>query len=520
MTHEPRPTDEFSPAGRRTRRRPVPPAAFLLLALALLAPGRAEAGRLRAGAAKVDVTNAGAGPVSDPLYVKALVLADDQATAVIVTVDAVAIAEIGTIRNSYLATVRARLKDELSIDPRRVVVNASHCHGVVCDDIEERTVAAVKEAHRRLAPIRVGAGRGREDRISENRRLTLADGREVDVRHAYSLPPDEAVVKVGPIDPEIGVLKLEREDGKTLAAVYNFACHPIMGVPGKGNTADLSGFASRAIEDNLGEGAIALFLQGCGGDINPVLYKDVANPRDAEALGDRLGLSTLKALSGVRCRDVDGFTILDETIALPRSDLSRRIAAMEAEQRKLIESLQGTSLDLKTFLPLVVKYGLSPDHPSGPSHRYLLEKQLGRDDLLKLDAENRANMERYVANIRTMEELTRNQTNLALLRKHHERNQAADMKPIDAEVVGLRIGDFVLVTFPGELTVRIGLGLKEKSPHDLTFVAGYTNGYLYYAPTEAQARNLGAAQEDSDCLLAPEWGAIFDDAAMRLLDRL
>ena len=100
-----------------------------------------------------------------------------------------------------------------------------------------------------------------------------------------------------------------------------------------------------------------------------------------------------------------------------------------------------------------------------------------------------------------MEQLSRNQTNLALLRKHKEQNLAAEKRTIDVELVALRIGDFVLVTFPGELTVRIGLGIKERSPHENTFVAGYTNGYIYYAPTAEQLVNVGGAQEDSDCVL-------------------
>ena len=75
------------------------------------------------------------------------------------------------------------------------------------------------------------------------------------------------------MDPEIGLLRLDRLDGSTLAVIFNFACHPIQGVPGGRNTADLSGIAGTIIEENLGPDAIALFVQGCGGDINPVNYK-------------------------------------------------------------------------------------------------------------------------------------------------------------------------------------------------------------------------------------------------------
>ena len=485
-----------------------------------LLPGDALAGRLRAGVAKAEITNVEAGPVNDPLFVKALVIKDDAETLAIVTVDAVAIGEIGHIRDDYLSKVRSRLEKELGIKPERVLVNASHCHGVVCADVDERTIQAVKRAASDLVPVKVGAGVGREDRIMENRRLRLKNGREADVRHAYALPPDEEVVGTGPVDPEIGVLRLDREDGRTLAVVYNFACHPIMGVPSGGNTVDLTGFASTVIEENLGDGAIALFLQGCGGDVNPALYKDVDNPRNAETLGNMLGLSTLRALRTIRGKEDDRLKVVHETVALPRSDNARRIVEMEAQQQRLLGALQGMSLDLKTFLPLAVKYGVSGEFPSYSSHRYMSEKAAGRDDLARLDAENRANMKQYVANIHIMEELTRTQTNLALLRKHQADNQAAGSKTIDVEVLGVRIGDFVLVTFPGELTVQTGLDVKQASPHDLTFVAGYTNGYIYYAPTAEQLKNVGGAQEDSDCILAPEWQKIYEDKVAALLKKL
>lgn len=487
--------------------------------------GAAHAAGLRAGVAKVDITDREAGPVNDPLYVKALVLKTDATTAAIVTVDAVAIGEIGRIGNDYLPTVRGRLEKELGISPANVIVNASHCHGIVCADVDERTVQAVKAAAKNLVPVKVGVGAGHEDRIMENRRLKLKSGKEADVRHAYALPPDEEVAEVGPVDPQIGILRLDRldggaEGGRTLAVVYNFACHPIQGVPSGANTADIIGFASKVIEENLGDGALALFLQGCGGDINPVLYKDVENPRSAEPLGNLLGLSTLRALRKIPCYEDGRLTIVNETIELPRGDRTERIFAMEAEQQRLLGSLQGTTLNLKTFIPLLVKYQVSGEFPSYYSHRYLRDEALGHDDLAKLDADNRRNMRQYIDNILVMEELTRVQTNLALLRKHQASLVASGKRTISAELLAIRIGDLVLTTFPGELTVRIGLGIKQRSPHEHTLLAGYTNGYLYYAPTAEQLRNVGGAQEDSDCLLAPEWQEVYETKVAELLKKL
>src|SRR5207237_138624 len=113
------------------------------------------------------------------------------------------------------------------------------------------------EAWKGMVPVKVGAGTAQEARISENRRLKMKDGSEVDMRRAYSLPRDEEVAGVGPIDPQIGLLRLDREDGQPLAVLYQFACHPIMNPPSKGNSADYPGFASKAIEESLGGGVIA-----------------------------------------------------------------------------------------------------------------------------------------------------------------------------------------------------------------------------------------------------------------------
>ncbi len=518
---EPSARSRSLPLRRERNRRGIRTA--LPVAIVLLAglfPIAVDAAQLRAGVAKVDVTNTEAGPVNDPLYVKALVLKDDATTAAIITVDAVAIGEIGPIPNDYLPKVRSQLEEQLNIPATNVLIGASHCHGAVCGDVADRTVQAVKQAWQNMVPVSVGAGVGHEDRIMENRRLKLKNGREADVRHAYSLPPDELVAAVGPVDPEIGILRLDRQNEETLAVVYNFACHPIQGVPSGGTTADIAGFASTVIEDSVSNGAVALFLQGCGGDINPVLYKDVTNPRDAEPLGNMLGLSTVRVLKEIECSDDGELRVVHEIIELPRADLAGRISSLQAEQTRLLHSLKPTSLNLKTFLPLAVKYSLSSEFPSYYSHRYLHEEMLGRDDLKRLDAENRRNMERYVRNIYVMEELTRLQVNLDLLKKHQARNQAAEKRKIDVELLGMRIGDFVLVSFPGELTVQIGLNIKAASPHDLTFVAGCSNGYIYYAPTAEQLKNVGGAQEDSDCLLAPEWQKTYEARVAEMLKKL
>jgi hypothetical protein len=495
---------------------------ILFLSIGQLPAGAAPVPVLRAGVAKVNISNVESGsPINDSLYVKALVLSGNK-TAVIISVDAIAIGEIGSIDADYLSKVRRQIQEELNIRASNILISTTHVHGagyLVCEDVEKRTVQAVKEAWKNRVPVNIGVGTGYEDRIMENRRLKLKNGKEWTIRHANPLPPEEEVVGIGPVDPEIGILRLDRQDGKPLAVVFNFACHPYQGIPDKTLTADFPGFASKVIEENLGNGATAIFLQGFSGDISTVLYKDVNHPRDAEMLGMMLGISTLKALNKIPAVDGGDLNVITETIKLPRrTDLPERIDSLKAEEARLLQSLQGTSLNLKTFIPLYIKYNLSPEYPSYYSHRYFHDEMMGRNDLENLDAENRRNIEKYLRNIYAMERLARIQENMFFLKKFNEINMSAGEETIDVEIQAMRIGNFVLVTFPAEVSVQVGLNIKQMSPYEFTFAAGYANGYIHYAPTAEQFE--GEAYEDTNCLLAPEWQEIYEKKISEMLNRL
>lgn len=488
---------------------------------ALLASSPATwAGELLAGVAKLEITDREAGPVHDPSFVKVLVLKSGETAVALVTIDAVAIGEIGRIGNQYLGQVRTQLQAELGIPPASVIVNASHCHSIPRRDTAAITIQAAKEAWRNLAPVKAGVGLGREDRISENRRLRMQDGSEIDMRRAYAMPRDEDIAGVGPIDPQIGILRLDRQDGRPLAVLYNFACHPILNPPHQGNSADFPGYASQVIEEGM-SGATALFVQGCAGDINPVRYKELGAPPDAEPLGNLLGLSVLRAARKIDTQPEASLAVVAQTISLPRgTDLARRITLIEKEQARLLASLRPTNINFKTFLPLFLGQRIWPEFPSHYAQSYLHDRLLGRDGIARQDTENRASVDAYLQNIAAMEQLTRLNTNLSLLKMHLAQNEAAGTPNLDAEVRGFRVGDFKLVTFPGELTVQIGLNIKQaaKDPH--AFVAGYTNGYLYYTPTAQQRLNSGFAQEDCDSLVGPEWQQIFETKAIEVLGSL
>ncbi|MED5447316.1 MAG: hypothetical protein VYA62_03765, partial [Planctomycetota bacterium] len=78
-----------------------------LVSLTTAAPVNAQV--LKAGVGRMDITSR-TGPVNDPLYARALVIQGNGTTAVIVSLDLVAIAEIGYIKNDFLEKLRAKLK--------------------------------------------------------------------------------------------------------------------------------------------------------------------------------------------------------------------------------------------------------------------------------------------------------------------------------------------------------------------------------------------------------------------------
>src|SRR5690606_2319285 len=223
--------------------------------------------------------------------------------------------------------------------------------------------------------------------------------------------------------------------------------------------------------------AMALFLQGCGGDINPISYKKPGVPPDAEPLGNILGLSVLRALEKIDTKPVDRIEIINERMDLPRADFSARVDSMEARHLMLGRAFRWIDSSLKAFLFVLNHRNYSQHFPSAPAYRYMHDITTGNPGLERLDKINENEIEKYRNNIYIMEELTRVNENLGLIKKHQA--SAAGRKTVDVEILGMKIGDFYLVTFPGEVTVQIGLNIKDNAEQEFTFVAGYTNGYIY-----------------------------------------
>ncbi len=486
---------------------------------------------LRAGVAKSDITTDSKDAViQTPLFAKVLVLDDGKTRVVVIAMDTTAIGGrkiscglLPDVSDEFLPNLRCKIEKELNIPGHNVLVNASHTHPpgrLLCDDEQqvERTFEAIRRAVENLQPVTVGAGKGYENRITMNRTLRLKNGKHWTIRHTNPSPPDKEVADVGPIDPEIGVLRIDRADGSPLAVVYNFASHPLFGDLKGGITANFPAVASNLIEETLGNGAMAIFLQGTGGDIIDIYFKDFNRPRNIETIGMMLGLSTLRAWRDITPTDAK-ISVISETIEFPRrTDIPERIRELENERAALLESLQATSLDFKTFLPLYIKYSLNPDYPADSSYRYLQEEKIGIDELSAMDAFVKRQIDKYLDNTRAMEKLARIQDKISTLRKHQRINDESGEATISAEVMGIKIGEFVLISSPAEVLLEIGLNIKKASPYEYTFISAFSNGYLHYGPPAEYYEKGG--YEVTECLLDPQWQKIYETRVSEILHAL
>ena len=473
--------------------------------------------------------------VSDPLFVRALVLDDGRESVVLVTMDVTAVGARTISQNilsdsadDFLPRLRARVEAELNIPGRNVSVNASHVHQVprmLCDDEAQidRTLQAIRQAQQNMTPVTIGVGSGRQISLTFNRTMMMKDGSDYTVRSYHApMPLDCEVEGLRPIDPEIGVLRVDQLDGRPLAVVYNFATHVLLGAPnGKRGTisADHVGVTLKYLEDHIGGGVMAFFLQGALGDTQEACVFDTQHPPTALDFGTRLGQSVITAYSRIETAPAT-LGVVSTTAELPlRTDIPQRIAALRHEQARMLASLRYTTLNFKAFLPLYLKYSLNADHPSHWAYRYMQAADSGDISLEAMDERNRSAIDKYLDSIWKMERMAENEENIATLEKHQEVIEALGASAtVPAEFQGIRIGDCVFITAPMEVLAETGLKVKQASPFHRTYVVSLANGYLHYAPPASYYPRGG--YEVTECMLAPEWETTFEKVVQKMFEAL
>lgn len=267
----------------------------------------ASAGELSAGVARVEITPlvgypmggyaARQGPstgVHDPLFATVLVLKTDGMSIAIVSCD---------LRSFPSERVIAMARQRKLADHVLIAVTHNHSGPMTWEDqtwpsrerswfaeTEQKILNAIEEASKKVFPARIAAGFG-EIYLGHNRRKVEADGKVTMFwRNAEKVP-------TSPIDPTVGVIRVDDESGKPRAIIVNYACHAVMlGPDNRMISADYPGYLARRIEREF-DGALCLFTQGGAGDVNPYLDKQPVDQNgfgETEKMGNALAEEALK----------------------------------------------------------------------------------------------------------------------------------------------------------------------------------------------------------------------------------
>ena len=388
----------------------------------------------------------------DPLYARALALHRGHRDALIVACDVLGFS------SELRDTVRARISLATGLPAPAIMLAASHTHGgpatqflhgcgdpdpAYLDDLAGRITRVAGQALAAQQPVTVAAGRA-ESRAGVYNRRTPGDI----------------------TDPAVELVRFDDADGKTVATLVNFSCHPTtMHFDNRRYSADYPGLVTARIEEATG--GIALYLMGAIGDVGPVTRGEESLATIGNAVADA-ALAALPSLAPVPDPVLD---TAGGVLHLPLQEIPDRGAWIRL-----------------------------------------------REDYRKAALEAEAHGEIGKAKV------ARAMTSWA--ESMFERMQAGALQPtVDAEVQLIGLGDVVIVGVPGEYFVELGLQVKEQVPARQVLLCGFANHNIGYIPARRAYPRGGYEVAEAykyygyPAALAPEAGEMIVEAAVNFARR-
>jgi hypothetical protein len=320
-------------------------------------------------------------------------------------------------------------------------------HQVDGDDFRAlagKVADAARRARTARRPVTLSAGSTELHELSWNRRTGYVRPEDVEAANRRRKYP------IGVTDPTLGLVRLDGADGTPVAAMAVYASHYVSAGPAT-ISPSYPGPAMAEIERELGGGCVALFFQGCAGNITPSPELLGSSPESVEKAGRLLAGRALPALrGGLEPVGAAGLDFVSEKVVLPLEPLgvhgARALAGSMFARPAVVAPANLPPLTLadleRKFEQAVERYRKLPvgERP------YPLDVT-GLGDRLTLAR----NLEAWSA--------------------------------YDFQV--LRAGSLCLVFLPGETCIEVALEIKELSPHRHTFVSAYNDLTPVYIPDEA-----------------------------------
>jgi hypothetical protein len=472
---------------------------------------------LQAGVARVDITppigismcgylaRAGASQgIQRPLTATALVLTDGGEKIVILACDLI------FILNPDVDGIREAIAARLGTRAECVLINCSHTHcgpnhrNYSWESADQKQLqknflanlgnqlrGCAEIADRGLRPVRLGTGFG-TSHIGINRREVDEDGK-------VFLGENPG----GPMDPAVGVVRIDEVDGRPLAVLFSYGCHTVtMGPKCLHFSPDFPGPARDVIEQATG--AKSLFLQAAAGNINPItgIGATTDDTENMNRLGHSLGAEVLRVASSIRTHQRRGertiFASLTKNSMYPYEPAGEQNLAIKASGEVV-------------SIPLVTP-------PSIGEAKAIITMWEDRIESAKRDG------------------LVAHQLNFYLRFRDWAQmllsglESGATSFTADVNVQALRIGDLGIAAVAGETLAELGLAVRQRSPLAETIFLGYSNGCMgYLPPAECYPAEGWSAREvykvpDMLCQsymlpmhAAPEAAGQLVDACVRLL---
>jgi len=266
-----------------------------------------------------------ANAVDDPLMANVAVLDDGKTRSAIVSLD------ILSVRWPMAEAIRDAA-EKLGIPRGNVLVAATHNHtgppvsapGLATKDpiyiaqLVTKVGQALAQAVANLQPVHVGIASGIEGRVSFIRRCIMKDGSV----KTHPFGPEIRCAE-GAIDPEVGVISIQNEAGKTLGLIVNFTCHPVHGGGEPRLSAGWPGVLRETIKRSLGTDVTTVFLNGALGDThheNP-LRADAVDTNNKQRVGDLLASTVLNMLPQMKHETSLSLFTSRKTIKVPYRDI-------------------------------------------------------------------------------------------------------------------------------------------------------------------------------------------------------
>lgn len=431
----------------------------------------------------------------DDCWARALVLEHGATRLALVSVD------LCTLRDDQYQAILARIAARCGIPAANVLVACTHNHSNNSllepfakppspwqNVLNDRIVSAVSQASGAVRPVaRMRYATAKHAGVAYNRRVALPDvvcmliGAEphwepIADRLTGALGATRAqlgmaggpIAPRGVVDDSLQLLVFEGSDGENLASIVSAACHPVThSFAGRYTCADFPGILVAQAERELG--GLALFLQGCSGDVRP-RYREPAYA-EVVRVGRQFGSALQAAASGLA--DVGGPHVV--SAATRQVELPLKPYQARDEQRSRLAELErglGTLAQTPAGGPREVKERWALYQESA-----FLRYQLKWGDL----ETRQADLER---------------------------------ERVAVTLQAVRLGDVLVLASPAEVFAETGLALSAwaaAAGWRGSIIASCANGYVNYIPPRAEAERGGF--ESSCTMLAP-------DACARMVDAL